>query len=145
MMQIKTTSKPYFPQGTLIFTDQGGLVVNRVLKLKWTHALIYLGGDIWEATWPRVKRSTTYKHVRCTMVAPLLALDWEAMKALAEENEGRRYSATGYFRPELYNKTPGIYCSQFVAMLLEAGGSKITVEDGRDPDILYTAITGRKP
>lgn len=131
--------------GTVAFTDVNTYLVNNVLKLKWTHCLIWLDNGWFEATWPRVTRSKTYRHKKEVIIAPQVGLRYHDMLRVANENLGRRYSAQGYFHPELYGQTKGIYCSQYVAMILVAGGARVTLDSGRDPDRLYTALTGTKP
>lgn len=133
------------PEGTVCFTDQGRDLVNNVLKLKYTHVLIRLDDAWYEATWPRVRRSNEYKHTKELFIKPQVGLRFPAMMKVANENLGRVYSAQGYFHPEKYGKTKGVYCSQYAAMILVAGGARITIEAGRDPDRLFKALTGKNP
>lgn len=129
-------SKP----GTLIFTDIGGQVLNKALDLKWLHVLVWLDDVYYEATWPRVKRSTEYRWRRRLIVEPPFGLDVEAMKKYADSQLGRQYSFRGYFVPHLYGKTRGIYCSQYASYVLIAGGAPIKKRDGYSPDTLLRAI-----
>jgi hypothetical protein len=131
--------------GTVVFSDVGTDLINNRLKLVWTHCLVWLDKGWFEATWPRVTRSKDYRHKKQVIIEPQVGLRYHEMLRVANENLGRRYSAQGYFHPELYGKTKGIYCSQYVAMILVAGGARLTIESGRDPDKLFKALTGKNP
>ena len=133
------------PNGTCVFTDQGGDLVNELTKLVYTHVCIYLDDAWYQATWPRVTRSREYKSTKETFISPQVGLHYPDMLRVANENLGRRYSAQGFFHPDKYNQTKGIYCSQYVAMILVAGGARVTLEAGRDPDKLFFALTGKRP
>lgn len=130
--------------GTLIFTDQGGPILNRALHLRWTHVLVWLDGIYYEATWPRVKRSTNYRSVKYCIVEPPFKLDVAAMKKYADSQLGRRYSARGFFLPARYGKTSGIYCSQYACYVLIAGGAPLQKINGYSPDLLLRAINGHQ-
>jgi len=133
------------PEGTICFTDQGGDIVNNRLKLKWTHVLIRLDEAWYQATYPRVTRTKDYRKNKELFLKPQVGLHYPDMLRVANENLGRIYSAQGFFHPERYNQTKGIYCSQYVAMILVAGGARVTIEAGRDPDKLFFALTGKRP
>lgn len=127
---------------TVVFTDQGGPVVNKVLGLTYTHALVTFDGvNYYEATWPRVTISTKYKRVsecRFSFHAPTYSVI--KMKEYAESQLGRKYSFWGYFFPSLYSKTRGIYCSQYVCDVLRAGDVPIPKGAGWSPDKLLKAL-----
>lgn len=127
----------------VVFTDQGGPIVNQRLGLKWTHALIRFEGDAfyYEATWPRVRRSPAFKSVD-SYVFTLEASEAEVakMKAYADSRLGLKYNFWGYFFPSLYGRTRGVYCSQYVNNILRAGGVPLTFWAGYDPDRLLAAL-----
>ncbi len=140
--------------GSLVFTDVGGKLVNNVTKLKYTHVLIWLRGLYYEATPPRVRKTSKVENLG---PAPIKLLDVvepdpqytddqiERMFRFAERNLGRRYVLMGYFFPKLYGRTRGVYCSEFACDVLLAGGVDISKRSGYTPDLLYEAVTGRKP
>jgi hypothetical protein len=129
----------------LIFTDQGGDRINNWLGLNWSHVLIQLNGTIYEATWPRVKTGPAigykYNHTR-QYILELNYPHWrtKAMIEFAESKIGTRYNFWGYFFPYFYNKTKGIYCSQYACQILRAGGINIPIGAGYTPDKLLKAM-----
>ena len=129
----------------LIFTDQGGDRINNWLGLNWSHVLIHLNETIYEATWPRVKcgdaEGYKYKHTR-KLILELNYEPWRVKKMVefAESQVGRNYSFLGYFFPRFYNKTRGVYCSQYVCQVLRAGGVAIPIGSGHSPDKLLKAM-----
>lgn len=123
------------------FTDQGGPIINDALDLKWTHVGVKLNGIYYEATWPRVTTSQSLKHRKLQhhvlwLPTPIIT----SMEEYAKSLLGTRYSALGYFIPNLYGKTVGIYCSQYACYILRAGGIEVSEDDGRDPDRLLAAL-----
>ncbi len=140
--------------GSLIFTDVGGQIVNNATQLKWTHVLIWLNGFYYEATLPKVRKTETIlddglvKLKAMELVEPLFPYTDDQLALMlkyAERNLGRRYSLVGYLLPRLYGRTRGVYCSEFVSDVLRAGDVDIDKRAGYTPDILYEALTGRKP
>jgi hypothetical protein len=126
----------------VVFTDIGGDVINRVLGEKWLHVLVELEpGLFYEATWPRVKKGPTYR-ARKELKLPYRMTDkaHARMVEFAESKLGLRYSFFGYFFPQFYNKTKGIYCSQFACMVLREGGFPIPIGVGYSPDKLLKAL-----
>jgi hypothetical protein len=129
----------------VVFTDQGGELINEVLGLTWTHALIRFPGEAryYEATWPRVCRSKALKgHSHKVFILEANAAEVAKMKAYADSRLGVRYNFWGYFFPVLYGQTRGVYCSQYVNNILRAGGVPLRFGDGYDPDCLLDALRG---
>jgi len=134
------------PDGTVLFIDRGGDLANNVLKLEYTHVLIRLDDAWYQATFPRVTRTRDYKaHTEVLFLKPQVGLRYPDMLRVANENLGRLYSVEGFVNPDKYGQTKGIYSSQYVAMILVAGGARVTLEAGRDPDKLFYALTGKRP
>jgi hypothetical protein len=128
---------------TVVFTDEGGPVINKTLGLTFTHALIRFGDDknYYEATWPVVCKSANYKYTaRFLYVFDAPYDDVLNMQRYADSQLGRRYSFWGYFFPSLYGKTRGIYCSQYVCDVLRAGNIPIPKGAGWSPDKLLKAL-----
>jgi hypothetical protein len=127
---------------TVVFTDQGGPIVNTALELRYTHVLITFDGvQYYEATWPKVCISSKYKHTsecRLTFQAPTISVDM--MEAYARSQLGRKYSFWGYFFPSIYGRTRGIYCSQYVCDVLRAGEIPIPKGAGWSPDKLLKTL-----
>jgi len=135
-------------EGTLIFTDQGGNLVNNTLGLKWTHVLIYFNGWLYEATWPRVRRTSLKSGTALKKATKLEFFFWDytdeqrvRMELHALSRIGTPYSFWGYFFPKLYTKTYGIYCSQYACEILRAGGLNIPIGAGWSPDKLLKQMT----
>ena len=126
----------------VVFTDVGGDIINNVLGEHWLHVLVELEpGLFYEATWPRVKKGPTYRAKR-QVKFPLRVstLRHEKMVASAESKLGLRYNFWGYFFPRFYNKTHGIYCSQYACQILRAGDFPIPIGAGYSPDKLLKAL-----
>lgn len=134
------------PDGTVLFTYEGNDLVSNVVKLKYAHVLIRLDDAWYHATYPRVTRTSDYKaHTEVLYLKPQVGLRFPDMLRVANENLGRQCSVEGFVNPDKYNQTKGIYSSQYVAMILVAGGARVTIEAGRDPDRLFYALTGKRP
>lgn len=137
-------------EGALIFTDQGGDLVNKALGLKWTHVLIHFNGWLYEATWPRVRR--TCLEERALKKATAMEFFYgDYSKAQLSQMEtyawlklGTPYSFWGYFFPKLYTRTHGVYCSQYACEVLRAGGVNIPIGAGWSPDKLLKTMTALK-
>jgi hypothetical protein len=129
----------------LIFTDQGGDRINNWLDLNWSHVLIQLDNTIYEATWPHVKcgpaATYKYKHTH-ELILVFNYMPWRIKKMVefAESKIGTRYNFWGYFFPRWYNKTRGVYCSQYVCQILRAGEINIPIGSGYSPDKLLKAM-----
>lgn len=125
----------------IVFTDQGGPLINRVLGLKWTHVLVKFGDRYYEATWPRVKRSDSFNsvafHVETVKVSDSM---YDRAELYAWSQIGRRYNFWGYFFPRWYGKTRGVYCSQFVCEVLRRAGVPLPPGAGWSPDKLLKAL-----
>jgi len=137
-------------EGSLIFTDQGGDFVNRVTRLTWTHALIYLNGYYYEATPPVVRKTTKWPPKGHTVLVVEPDIDYtsqqlQLMRSYAEKMLGTPYRLRGYLFPSIFGKTRGVYCSEFACNTLRAGGVPLDYKSGYTPDLLYEAITGEKP
>lgn len=127
----------------VMFTDEMGPLVNKVLELTYTHVGVRFQGDhMWyEATWPRVKRSASLRHVKQTTKVIWVPEDsFTEMIEYADSMIGTRYSAIGYFVPKLYGFTRGIYCSQYAEYILRAGGVDIPEGSGYSPDKLLREL-----
>lgn len=127
----------------VVFTDQGGELINKALGLTWTHALIQFDGDAfyYEATWPRVCRSKDLKgHSHKVFTLKATTAEVAKMKAYAKERIGVPYNFWGYFFPVFYGQTRGIYCSQYVNDILRAGGVPLTFGAGHCPDSLLEQL-----
>jgi len=136
--------------GTLVFTDIKGRTVNNATGLVWTHVLISLDQVLYEATWPVVKKSSEFPPATKNLYilppeTPYSKSQISLMLAFAEKNLGRRYMLRGYVFPNWYGKVRGVYCSEFVCRVLQAGNVDIPLAAGYTPDALYTAITGLDP
>lgn len=137
-------------EGSLIFTDQGRDFVNRLTDLKWTHVLIWLNGQCYEATPPVVRKTTKWppKGHTILVVEPEPEYTQQQialMRAYAEATLGTPYRLRGYLFPRFFGKTRGVYCSEFACDALRAGHVPISQKSGYTPDLLYEAITGEKP
>ncbi|GMU26198.1 MAG: hypothetical protein AMXMBFR16_11030 [Candidatus Uhrbacteria bacterium] len=127
--------------GTLIFTDSGGPLINEWLDLRWTHVLVWLAGVYYEATPPRVRRSKRFKANSYTTLSPSFSpAQVDQMVQYANSQLGRPYSFRGYFYPEVYGKTRGIYCSEYAGAIMQAGSLPIPYSAGYDPDRLYDSV-----
>lgn len=126
----------------IVFTDVGGDIVNQIIGENWTHVLIELTpGLYYEATWPVVKKGNKYPARRELRLTLLVTSDRrDKMLAYAESKLGTRYNFWGYFFPRWYNKTKGIYCSQYACQVLRAGDVNIPIGAGYSPDKLLKAI-----
>jgi hypothetical protein len=127
---------------TVVFTDVGGDIINNVLDEYWLHVLIELEpGLFYEATPPYVKKGAEYR-ARRELKRSFIIEDKQhaAMVKFAESKLGVRYNFLGYFFPRWYNKTRGIYCSQFVCQVLRAGEFDIPIGAGYSPDKLLKAL-----
>lgn len=133
----------------VIFTDQDGPLVNRTLKLKYTHVLVDFDGMYYEATVPRVRKTTQEQpknvHTVTRLEVYVDEADYAKMLEYAESQLGRIYMCRGFFFPKVYGKTEGIYCSEYACYILMAGRYLSNKRAGYSPDTLFTAITGRKP
>jgi len=133
---------------TIILTDQGGDIINNALGLTWSHVLIYLDNDwIYEATWPRVRKTHPWSGKALAKATKIehfelfvTAQQWKGMIEYAESQLGKRYNFWGYFFPRWYNRTNGVYCSQFVCQVLRAGGLNIPIGAGYSPDKLLKTL-----
>lgn len=126
----------------IVFTDQDGPIANEVLGLRWTHVLIQFGNGLYyEATWPKVCTSKGFKHTDHIRVKLVVSeQSYRAMQKYANKRLGVRYNFLGYFFPNLYGRTKGVYCSQFVCNVLRAGGIQIPKLAGYSPDTLLQEI-----
>jgi len=135
-------------QVTVILTDQGGDIINDALELTWSHALIYLDNDwIYEATWPWVRKTNPWDGRalgKATKVEHFELFVTEQqqqdMIKYAESQLGKLYNFWGYFFPKFYNKTYGVYCSQYVCQVLRAGDINIPIGAGYSPDKLLKTL-----
>lgn len=126
----------------IIFNDIRGRTVNNLTGLTWTHVLVQLGDTLYEATWPRVKKSYVLPEAKTTEILEfeVSGVSINAMIAFGEKNLGQRYMLRGYLFPKLYHKTRGVYCSEFACDMLVAGGFELKAIDGYTPDTLYKAL-----
>ncbi len=132
------------PDGTVVLSNTNGHVLNGLTRLRWTHAAIVLDGSVYEATWPRVRKAPLSaikrRHVMIPPAQPLASDQVAAMMRYAEASLGRRYMLRGWLFPQLYGRTRGVYCSEFVARVLIAGGGPLPLRSGYSPDVLGQAI-----
>ena len=129
--------------GTLIYSTLPGQLDNRLSGLEWTHVGIKLRGLYYQAAPPRVKRSVQI-DAPCRLVkAPLEPYSDDQIAKMVEyavSQLGREYQWTGFFLPNRYGKTKGIYCSEYVCNTLRAGGVRIPFWAGHSPDSLLAAM-----
>jgi hypothetical protein len=130
--------------GTLLFTDSGGQVLNRTLSLNYMHVLIWLN-DIWyEATWPVVRKTNKDRRTNRWLfrepIATYTPAQLRGMLQYAESMLGTPYMCQGYFFPNRYGKTRGVYCSEFACKVLRAGGVGIPAGAGYTPDKLLKTM-----
>lgn len=138
-MTIETSTKG-LTDGTLIFTDVATEFLNTVLDERWLHVLIFLRGSYYEATWPRVRKIDRYHYRRRLIVrGTYTEAQVDKMVEFAESKLGLRYNFWGYFFPRWYNKTHGVYCSQYACQVLRAGDVPIPIGAGYSPDKLLKA------
>lgn len=126
--------------GTLIFTEQAGPVVNGITGLEWTHVLIYFNGLYYEATFPKVKKGTKYRWRKRLILQPQREWNFDKMLEYSKSQLGRLYQCIGFFHPGKYGKTKGIYCSEYVCYALRAGGVPIHKIAGHSPDVLLESL-----
>lgn len=126
----------------VIFNDIRGRTVNNLTGLIWTHVLIQLNSILYEATWPRVKKSYVIPEAETTEILEFenSSININGMIDFGEKNLGQRYMLRGYLFPKLYHKTRGVYCSEFACDMLVAGGFNLKAIDGYTPDTLYRAL-----
>jgi hypothetical protein len=130
--------------GTVVLSNTDGPVLNALTGLRWTHAAIVLDGSVYEAAWPRVRKaplsSVKRRNVMLAPSRPFTARQVASMVRYADASLGRRYMLRGWLFPGMYGRTRGVYCSEFVARVLIAGGRPLPLRSGYSPDVLERAI-----
>jgi uncharacterized protein YycO len=137
------------PDGTVVLSKTDGLILNALTGLHWTHAAIVLDDTVYEAAWPRVRKvplsAIKRRHVMIPPSTPLTRQQIAAMVRYAEGSLGRRYMLRGWLFPRNYGRTRGVYCSEFAARVLIAGGAHISLRSGYTPDVLEGVLIGADP
>lgn len=128
-------------------------VVGRVAKRitggdKYTHVGIVLNGYVYEADWPRVKKTpvsgykSNRRRVNVDVYAPSRPFSQAEVQAMVNHAEGKlgqKYGLRSYFRPGA--KANGTWCSPYVKDVLNASGRyNLSNGDGHEPQNLLGAI-----
>lgn len=127
-----------------------GRVANRITHDKYTHTAIVLGGVVYEATVPTVKKSPfAGYHGRTEHIfayvpnRPFSADEVARMKQYAESHIGQRYGLKNYFwknsRPD--GRT---WCSEYVRDVLNSSQRyQLSYGQGFEPQTLLNTIGGQ--
>lgn len=144
-----------FPDGSLIFCKlsvppEGVL---EKISAQWTgdlgHTAIIFDGFVYEATWPRVKKTAlakwieryNFKNERSFFIlTPKKAFSpnqLDRMKTYAIAQLGERYQARGLWQNR---ETRGTFCSKYVSEILEQGGIIKSIRFKETPQSLYLEV-----
>lgn len=146
------------PDGSLIFCKIPTTPKGPVEKIasQWSgdlgHSAIIFDNFVYEATWPRVKRTPLkewignyqYKNGRSFFVMkpkkPFSAWQIDKMKKFADSELGRRYMARGLWQDR---ETKGTFCSQYVSEVLEQAGFLKSAHHRETPQSLYLEVSDK--
>ncbi len=138
--------------GSVIFIQDGPFsrLVVRTTDSHLTHTAIvlYEGGQPWvyEAVIPRVSRTPLGQYLsenadqQWFLMEPCLsyaATELSAMKHYADLQLDRRYMVRGWW---LERETRGIFCSEYVADIIEKSGRMISAHYSESPGSLYKKL-----
>lgn len=136
------------PNGTLIFYESE-TIIGKAAKVitegdRFTHVAIVIDGLIYEADFPRVKKSSRvgYGKPKSTMYfyaprKPFTGDSLSRMRAHAERRLGEPYRLYNYFQPHA-PRVYGTWCSRYVGDVLNASGRyKISKWVSHEPQDLF--------
>ena len=149
---IGSTALAQYPDGTLVFSGKPGTIIGNVAQRmstnaqgsssRFTHVGIILGGRVYHSDYPVVATrqvGSLKPKEKAVYVLPsrhYSPQERELMLAYAESQLGKRYILRGFIRRDVSEG----WCSPFVKNVLNAGGHRLSYDDGFTPDNLLKAV-----